>query len=235
MNVYSIGDIVVCTHKDKKHIGEVIGVRAMGGDLLYDVSLERKVLKARLSSELHPADPNDIHAIIAEHTMDLERIAKRGARVRRRNDLLHNEYIERLSIALDAMRKGVKAPHLTADGYEVGDQLVVKKGDGLFLGKITASLQRNDELVYQVDVEGEIESHMGGELFSVSDFDFTRYPFKLGDRVRMLAEGHEEDPDFEATICSMEGILKDEVTYSIAFDDGDVFEGLTSQNLLHLE
>lgn len=236
MAALSIGDVVVMTLGRQEFIGEIVGVRAYGDDFLYDVSCQYEVLKARLAEELRRAEPADIEAVLTKHSIKLDRIrsASHGTPKHARDELLHQEFLQSLTVALANLRENAKASHVIEGGHRIGDRLVVRRDKTLLLGTVRSRLQRNGGLVYQVEVEGEIESHPDGELERLEDVDFSGLPFRLGERCRLLAEGHEDDPDFEATVCRIER-LDGKPSFSIAFDDGDVFEGLGAKNLLPLD
>ncbi len=203
-------------------MGEVVGTSGTPFGQLYDVELEDVVMKDVVDGELWLAT----EAEVRDALQDVARSAaappaddrERHRRVR------YAAMLERL------------LAYAVADGpqgsvrYALGQQVAWRADATWRLGVVTGLRRRSNTVAYELNmadervVVGESELREPAEVPAIGSF-------ALGAQVRFVAEGHEDDTDFDAVVCAITS-AGDGPLYDIRFSDGDVFEGLVADDLI---
>ena len=232
---FQIGDAVVYTHHEEQRIGEVLAAITLGPLALYDVSFERERIHALLESELELASETQMRAVAAG--MALEDSATQEHAVPKtpetlRDQWLRQRYLAWLTEAIERRRRDTKAAVATGR-FAPEDTVVVSTEGAWSLGRVMGIVREPSGIAYDIEVEGELERHPE-EALSTPDKAFVPGSLSLGSRMRLVSSGHAGDPDFEGTLCRIEA-EGDDLTYALAFDDGDVFWGLAESDLASME
>lgn len=219
----ALGTAVVALWEGSHHIGEVVGVEESFQGMLYDVSLESVVIKALPEQETKPATAEAVRALL----MALVGKATPGATLRQA--LLRQRYVAFLTRALAEFESGIEEGAAGTTRFAVGERVKVREDDAFLLGTVRGIAHAKDEVLYDVEIMGE-RNRMGEECLEALVERETDAAFGLGERVRFLTSGYEDDDAFLGVVCAM-SIEEDAWVYNIEFDDGDVLEGLAAQDL----
>lgn len=227
MSAYAIGDVVLLRDEGRQQIGEVVGVRSVADGLLYDVSLERVVVKAVEEGRVCLAHSDDVRTLLSVM------VAQPPSALSARELLLRQHYTAFLTAALarldDAAQDGSGGG---AALFEVGQTVATRDGSFFALGVVSMVSRRADGLAYVVDVMGESKDLGESEIMPLHEVPQNGGDgLALGARARFLSEGHEEDDAFVGTICGVDS-RDGACEYSLMFDDGDILEGIASVDLL---
>lgn len=222
--MFALGQAVVVTYEDAYHVGEVVGVRAVAEGCLYDVSLERIVIKAMAPGDLRVATEDELNGLLSSFVG----VAEVGRS--ERDALLRQEYVAFLARA----RAGFDADAATGDApvvarFDVGQYVAVRDDASFALGRVLGVSVSNHEPSYVLEVMGENRRVGEDALCALSDAPSSS-GLALGVRARFVADGYEDDESFFGIVCGCaqdaEGPL-----FSLLFDDGDVLEDLRPTDL----
>lgn len=227
-----VGDVVVVSRNGEQRVGEVVGVVSIGEEHLFEVSLEDVVLKGVLPEELEPATTEAIQATLGWLAMDPEFVrVPADARDGMRRAFLRQAYAELLGRALSVARKQASRPAVDAL-HAVGDSLVLLRDEAYVLGTVRGTTSRGRSTSYTLEVMGDLVSAAEKDVLSPEDARAKMGEGSLlGTRAYLAAEGHELDEDFAGTV-SRAALTPEGWRYSLAFDDGDVMEDLSQDDLL---
>lgn len=223
MATYALGDAVVVAYEGQRCIGEVVGIGMVANTPVYDVSLEQVIVKALPECELQTA--------VADQAQSLIMGLLGGANVMldSRGAYLRKKYVEFLTtFASRAHGEGHEEQGQATFG--IGDDVCVSMGERQWaLGRVQGSYRTQSGLRLDVEAAGELLHVEQEALCKLEGVDFGT-KFSLGQRARMVAAGHELDPEFEGTICAL--AQGDSAwCYALMFDDGDIMEDLTEADL----
>ena len=230
---FGLGDAVADTHMQETRIGEVVATQSCGPITMYDVSFERERLYCLLEQDLEPASEAQMRAVAAGFALE-DSAASEAMRLptpeTMRNQWLRQRYLKWLNDTLEGRRR--RSPDAVSGRFETLDSVVVE-GDGKWcLGKVIAVMRDGDQVVYDIEIEDEIERHPESSLTTLKEARLPG-PIRLGSRVRYVSEGHRDDPNFEGTISRIEDTPEGR-SYVLVFDDGDVFWGVEETDLIVL-
>lgn len=225
--MFELGQPVVVQSGDGQHIGEVIGEWGSAGSLFYDVSLLQTVRKAVPQHELRLATASEVNGLLSSFMT-----AQVGA-FTERDVLLRHQYTMFLARALSELDASQPAEGQMPEArFGLGDKVALREDDALVLGIVRGRAVRNAQAHYLVETLGEERMVPEDAVLALGESyaGHTGQGMRLGERVRFVAPGHENDDDFLGVVCSVRRAGQG-AEYAILFDDGDVLEGLSSADL----
>lgn len=225
--MYSLGQPVFAMHEDEWQLGEVVRVLSSPHELLYDVSVEAVVLKCIDETAMRPASAADLRAHLTAHTNMQIPVLTNAQGIRR------HRYAQDLARMLANAEKRQRAQEHSDSiaRFEVGDPVVFDKDDGLAWGFVQAAFVDENAIRYVVDALGEQMQLDEDRLRVPGQEKIPDHVPGLGSRVRFLTAGHEDDDEFLGRVCMVKKEVGDWVV-SMVFDDGDVFEGLATADVV---
>ena len=219
----TIGQPVVVSGDDGLQIGEVVGAWAAPTEPLYDVSLLSIVRKAVPQSALRPALASELDELMSAFLMPRVPVASE------RDAHLQKQYALFLARARAELGHGQRERAASASAaFGIGDKIELREGNARLLGAVVGITMRDALVHYVVDVMGEQRCVSESQ---VARLDAHASGLALGARVRFVAQGHEDDEDFLGVVCSCRSTERGDA-FAIMFDDGDVMEDLSSNDLV---
>ena len=234
--VFNLGDPVVLHDQELARVGEIVGIRMSGSDPLYDVSCETCTIKALFEDELDSATPpvlqGELNAILNAAVVGTTPMPGREepGRAERRRAMLRNDHVMFLRRAIGRMEGSKIEADCASTSYSVGDSVALRS-DGAFDLCVVSGMRRQDgDVLVQVDCMGDVRLASEDDLLRLTDVPEPAQGIPLGGRARFVVDGREDDESFEGVVCSIrrEG---ERWCFSLAFDDGDVFEDLDAADL----
>ena len=221
--MYTLGEVVALTQNGERSVGEVVSVQRVLSTTYYDVSLERVVVKAATQEELEPVTAHEIRGLLTgimgvESSVLLEKDA-----------FLRQRYAAFLTRALATMESDEDSVAASSDFF-VGDLVEVHTNNVRSLGTIRGVYQQNGNITYEVEVMGEVERLYESDIVRLRQSDADS-GLQLGTRVRLVANGHEDDEAYVGILCSIEAV-GNRAEYSIQFEDGDILGGLDASDII---
>jgi hypothetical protein len=226
---YALGQAVLLTRDGTEELGGIAGQFVTPLGILYDVELEASVVKGVLPDELAPATTADVrHALEAHlsHSVSLGNLPVASREVGRLRYLQTRHAMTLRELLAHATEEGFDA---SAASFSLGAQVGWRDADTWRLASIVGIRARQDGVRYDLDVSGASVTVGESDLRALDDLR-TGSSLGLGSRVRFLVPGHEDDADYEASVCGICG-KSESPLYDIVFDDGDVFEGVGEEEL----
>lgn len=236
MAVFGLGQPVVVVREAQAAVGIVAGMLQSPLGVLYDVEVSQSIHKGLLDEELLPATSADVQreleallspAVMPRPTVSLTSVLP-PTREDERLQYVRSRFALRLQEALSAATDGDGTCEEARFG--MGSQVAWHDGDAWRLARVLGIRTLAAGLRYELDVCGACALASEQELSRVDELPVAPI-HGLGSRVRFLVPGHELDVDYEATVCAVVGDAAG-ATYDIVFNDGDVFEGLSADELL---
>ena len=229
--MYGLEDPVVVRNQESVQVGEIVGVRMSGSDVLYDVSCETCTIKALFEDELDLATVSslqgELNAILNAAMADTAPVSGREGR---RRAILRNDYVMFLRRAIDCVQGSQIEAACASASYSVGDRLALRSGEAFELCVVSGMRRQDGNVFVQVDCMGEVRLASDDDLLLLADVPKPGQGLSLGGRARFVVAGREDDESFEGVICRIERKGGD-WCFSLAFDDGDVFEDLDTADL----
>ena len=229
--MFNLEDAVVLYGQERVRVGEVVGIRMSGPDVLYDVSCETCTIKALYEDELDLATSSvlqgELNAIL---NAAMVKTAPTDERDRRRSAILRNDHAMFLRRAIGRAQGSKIDADRTPLPYSVGDSLALRSDGAFDLCVVSGMRRQNGNLLVQVDCMGDVRLASEDDLLRLCDAPSPGQGLALGERARFVVSGREDDESFEGVICRV-GLNGDEWRFSLAFDDGDVFEDLDAADL----
>lgn len=224
-------DPVVLHDQELARVGEIVGIRMSGSDVLYDVSCETCTLKALFEDELDLATATvlqgELNAILNVAVAGTIPMSERDGR---RRAILRNEHAMFLRRAIGRIQGSEIESGCASMPYSVGDRLALQS-DGAFDLCVVSGMRRQDgNVLVQVECMGDVRLASADDLLQLGDVPTSGDVLSLGERARFVVAGKEDDESFEGVICKVER-RGDDWRFSLAFDDGDVFEDLDADDL----
>lgn len=239
--VFLPGQAVVVSRAGEQRVGEVVGTLEAAGVTLYEVSLEDVILKGVWPQDLSLATTGAIQATLGWLAIDPEFAqddegSSSESREGIRRALLRQAYAEFLQHALEALMANEAESACDANAeqggasiarYAVGEHVAVREDEAWLLGTVFRAVRKGGEVTYTIEALGDVRIVSEQDLMSATDAPCPA----LGSRAYLVAEGHEADDDFAGTICKAEP-SGDAWVFSLAFDDGDILEGLLAEDVI---
>lgn len=202
-------------------------MREAFGQAWYDVSLEDVVQKAVPAPRMEAVAPAELQALVQ---LGMQLPAPTDAR----EGILRERHLRFLAGALAQAQAGA-ADAAPADGlrFVPGDRVATRSAGAWQLATVRGCVRTHEGVRYELVLTDEV-AYVGEEDVVALDEVCADGSLRLGDRVRMLAEGHEADDAFVGVVCLVEPQAAG-VSYGIVFDDGDVFEGLCDKDLVRVD
>lgn len=222
--MFRIGEAVVFQYGGNRVLGEVVGIIAVNQMTFYDISVEELVVKAVEESQLGLAPVEDARSLLMTLLAGAQSVATP------RMALLRQRYVAFLSRVVDE-RAGAfeQVPDELNPRFEVGQEVSLKQDETWLYGVIRGVALLNERLEYEVEAAGELIRAQENLLRALDDEQHAK-GIRLGQRMRFLASGFEDDDAYCGVVCVVDK-TEDEITYSLMFDDGDVIEGLSALDL----
>ena len=230
MESYALGQAVLLTRDGAEELGGIAGTFVTPLGVLYDVELEACVVKGVLPDELTPASTADVRRVLEAHlsrTVSLGNLSVSSDEVGRlrylqkRHAMMLGELIEHAA---------EEDPDSSVASFSLGAQVGWRDADTWRLASIVGIRARRDGVRYDLDVYGASVVVGESDLRPLDDLGIPA-SFGLGAQVRFLVPGHEDDADYEASVCGIGGTPESPL-YDIVFNDGDVFEGVGADELV---
>lgn len=222
---YALADVVCVSYRGQRCLGEVVGIARASYGFVYDVSLEEVVLKAVSQDDVSPTSAEEVNTLLMAL---LSRPLSQGSN---RDTYLRQRYVESLTKAMQHMRSVQRERcHEQHARFDVGQQLAMRDGSTWILATVRGVVQAADGVRYDVDALSEARRVNEGELSSL-DRACGVAELDLGARARFVVAGYEQDDAYVGTICAIEQ-SGGSWEYAILFDDGDVLEGLSANDLI---
>lgn len=222
--MFRMGEAVVFQYDGKRTLGEVVGMVGMGQATFYDISLEELVVKAIEQSQLSLAPVEDARAVLMAMLAGAHPVASA------REALLRQRYVAFLSRVVDERTGAIEqVPDELSPRFEVGQEVSLKQDETWLYGVIRGVALLNERLEYEVEAAGELIRAQEDLLRALDDEQHAK-GIRLGQRMRFVAPGFEDDDAYCGVVCVVDK-TEDEITYSLMFDDGDVIEGLSALDL----
>ena len=229
--MFNLEDPVVLHEQELVRVGEIVGIRMSGSDVLYDVSCETCTHKALFEDELDLATATvlqgELNAILNAAVAGTVPMPEREGR---RRAILRNDHVMFLRRAIDRIQGSEIEAGCASMPYSVGDRLALQSGGAFDLCVVTGMRRQDESVLVQVECMGDVHLASADDLLRLSDVPNSGDGLSLGERARFVVAGKEDDDSFEGMICRVERRGND-WCFSLAFDDGDVFEDLDTDDL----
>lgn len=235
---YEIGDAVTCVGTNPARTGHVTRIRHTKGLELFDVTFERETAHGLLAEELSRAGTQEIRAMLAGLALEAQALLEGSADPSPstlRDLLLIQEQTSRFEANLAGLSKRLPKEQALTARFAPEDVVALRDRDGWALATVLSVTRGQKEALYDLEVEGELERHDEGELVPLADVVLP-HPLHvaLGQRACLSTSGHAADPSFTGTVCRIT-LSKGTYELALAFDDGDVFLGLSPEDLVPLD
>jgi len=234
----SIGDAVILTNAHPVRVGHVVGTRQVSGLALFDVAFERECAYSLLEEEIAPATCEQVRAMLAGLAFEAE--ASRGEEAPLtpaglRDQIPAHESQARFAESLRRLMATSTDTSLEAAGARgLGDTVAVRKEDGWYLALVRGIVSSAEGTLFDLVVEGELERHPKTCVTALTDPNLPKAHVSLGSRARLASEAEAADDAFTGTVCRIEA-TDIGLELALAFDDGDVFLGLTPHDLVAVD
>ena len=229
--MFNLEDPVVLHDQQSVRVGEVVGVRMSGSDVLYDVSCETCTIKALFEDELDlatgPVLQGELNAILNAAMVKTPPMCEREGH---RRAVLRNDHAMFLRRAIGRIQDSEIDTGSASASYSVGDRLALRSDGAFELCVVSGMRRQNGNLLVQVDCMGDVRLASEDDLVRLADAPKPGHGLALGERARFVVAGREDDEAFEGVICRVERD-GDDWRFALAFDDGDVFEDLDTVDL----
>ncbi len=229
--MFNLGDPVVWRDQDRTLVGEVVGLRMSGSDALYDVSCETCTVKALFEDGLELASETvlqrELNAMLNAAVAGANQMPGRESR---RRSILRNEHVMFLRNAHDRLRESTTEAHGISTSFSIGERVALHENGAYELCVVSGMRRQDGDVLVQVDCMGDVRLVCEGDLLQLSETPKSSKGLALGGRARFVVAGREDDESYEGVICRVEHGEGDG-RFSLAFDDGDVFEDLDAADL----
>lgn len=231
----SLGSYVIYSCSGEQRLGEVVRLRPTELGTLYDVSAEQQTVYGLLEEELTPATEHQVRAMLSYLSVSdtfSPTYLTDDTRKARRDALLRQEYQRRLAAALAsfAQADGGPAPAARFSPHEL---VAIHQNSSWTLGQVRSAELAKGSVRYVVDTADDTGHYQEDELSALADIPEREGCLRLGSRARMVGGQDADGGAFEGVICHIE--TGEVVLHSLLFDDGDIFEELTAQDLIPLD
>ena len=221
---------VLITRAEGQSVGVVASVDQVGDVVYCGVSLEDATVKGVPGTDLEPATPDTVRAVLGWLVRDPEfQASMPGEGPTQRQLFLRSRYMEELREALAYIERGEGAASASTP-FEPGTAVALREGLTWHLGIMQGARSVSGKTSCVVEVTGDVRQVPLEEVHELGEAPQSPAGLALGARVRFVVPGHENDDDYLATICSV--CAEGEPSFAIAFDDEDVLEDLGEDDIV---